>query len=133
MNDIKEDAQKQILTLSSLGHTWILDLDGTLVEHNGYKIYGEDKWLSGALEFLKSIPAGDMIVFLTSRKVEFANLTEAFLKKYGIVWEHIIYEAPYGERILLNDRKPSGLQMAYAINEDRNQMIDLALITDHSL
>lgn len=133
MNDIKEDAQKQILTLSSLGHTWILDLDGTLVEHNGYKIYGEDKWLSGALEFLKSIPAGDMIVFLTSRKAEFADVTEAFLKKYGIVWEHIIYEAPYGERILLNDRKPSGLQMAYAINEDRNQMIDLALITDHSL
>ena len=133
MKEIKEDTQKEILTLSSLGHTWILDLDGTLVEHNGYKIYGEDKWLSGALEFLQSIPAGDMIIFLTSRKVEFADLTETFLKKYGIVWEHIIYEAPYGERILLNDRKMSGLQMAYAINGDRNQMIDLALKIDETL
>lgn len=133
MNDIKEETKKEKLTLSSLGHTWILDLDGTLVEHNGYKIYGEDKWLSGALEFLKSIPAGDMIVFLTSRKAEFADLTEAFLKKYGIVWNHIIYEAPYGERILLNDRKLSGLQMAYAINGVRNQMIDLTLKIENTL
>ena len=133
MNDIKDETQKKVLTLSSLSHTWILDLDGTLVEHNGYKIYGEDKWLPGALEFLKSIPADDMIVFLTSRKAEFADLTEAFLKKYGIVWDHMIYEAPYGERIVLNDRKRSGLQMAYAINGDRDQMMDLALKIDNSL
>ena len=38
--------QKQDLKISTLGHTWILDLDGTLVEHNGYKT-GEDKLLKG--------------------------------------------------------------------------------------
>ena len=49
---------KQKLTISLLGHTWILDFDGTLVVHNGYKT-GEDKFLPGAKEFLQSIPAED--------------------------------------------------------------------------
>ena len=31
----------ETLRLSSLPHTWVLDLDGTLVRHNGYKT-GED-------------------------------------------------------------------------------------------
>lgn len=133
MSGTKKEKQKEVLTLSPLGHTWILDLDGTLVEHNGYKLYGEDKWLPGALEFLKSIPAGDMIIFLTSRKTGYAELTEGFLNKYGIVWKHIIYEAPYGERILLNDRKPSGLPMGYAVNMDRNQTLDFALNIDSGI
>lgn len=25
------------IVISQLGHTWILDLDGTIVKHNGYK------------------------------------------------------------------------------------------------
>lgn len=133
MSGKKIETQSDVLTLSSLGHTWILDLDGTLVEHNGYRIYGEDKWLPGALEFIKSIPAGDMIIFLTSRKTEYAELTESFLNKYGIVWNHIIYEAPYGERILLNDRKPSGLPMGYAVNRDRNRTLDFAWNIDSGL
>ena len=36
-------------TLSPLPKTWILDLDGTLVKHNGYKTDGRDSlliWLS---------------------------------------------------------------------------------------
>ena len=44
------------LTLSALPHTWILDLDGTLVEHNGYKIYGKDRLLKGVWDFYRSIP-----------------------------------------------------------------------------
>ncbi len=60
---------KQTLTLSTLNKTWILDFDGTLVEHNGYKS-GEDKWLPGALEFLRSIPETDYILILTAREKE---------------------------------------------------------------
>lgn len=108
------------LILSSLGHTWILDLDGTLVVHNGYKIFGEDRWLPGSLKFLESIPEQDMIIFLTSRKKEIAKQTERFLQDSHVRWNHIIYEAPYGERILINDDKPSGLKMAYAIECQRN-------------
>lgn len=110
---------KQMI-FSPLSKTWVLDLDGTLVVHNGYKIYGEDVFLDGAQEFLKQIPEEDMIVFLTSRKLEYKKITEEFLKKHNVRWNHIIYEAPYGERILINDRKPSGLTMAHAINLARD-------------
>jgi len=55
------------LSLSPLGHTWILDLDGTIVKHNGYKIDGFDTILDGAEAFMRSIPVDDMIVFITSR------------------------------------------------------------------
>ena len=41
------------LRLSPLKHTWVLDFDGTLVKHNGYKT-GNDEWLPGAVEFLRS-------------------------------------------------------------------------------
>lgn len=106
--------------MSPLSKTWILDLDGTLVVHNGYKEFGEDVFLDGAKEFLQNIPDEDMIIFLTSRKLEFKERTEAFLRKYSIRWNHIIYEVPYGERILINDRKPSGLDMAHAFSISRN-------------
>ena len=100
------------LVLSTLGHTWILDLDGTLVKHNGYKLDGYDSLLPGAKEFIDSIPTDDMIVIITSRSHELKNQTEEFLKKENIRYSYVIYGAPYGERILINDDKPSGLPMA---------------------
>ena len=124
---------KETLTLSSLGHTWILDLDGTIVKHNGYKIDGHDTFLEGAKEFLDSIPDGDMIIFLTSRKLENKELTEKFLKDNGIRYDHIIYEAPYGERILMNDDKPSGLRMGYCINSIRDSFHKIMLRIDKEL
>lgn len=121
------------LTLSALAHTWILDLDGTIVEHNGYKLYGEDRFLDGAKEFLLSIPKDDMIVFLTSRETRYSEITEQFLKKNGIHYDHIIYGAPYGERILMNDDKPSGLKMAYAVNKKRDENCRVLICLDETL
>ena len=108
------------LVLSSLGHTWILDLDGTIVKHNGYKLDGEDSFLPGAEEFLHSIPEKDMVIFLTSRKEDIRNQTELFLKSHGVRYHTIIFDAPYGERILINDKKPSGLPVSVSINTDRD-------------
>lgn len=122
----------ETLMLSSLGHTWILDLDGTIVKHNGYKLDGHDSFLDGAKEFLASIPDGDMIIFLTSRKLEYKEQTEAFLKDNGVRYDHIIYEAPYGERILMNDDKPSGLKMGYAVNKVRDSETDCRILVDES-
>lgn len=122
-----------ILTLSSLPHTWIFDLDGTLVEHNGYKKYGYDLLLAGAKELLQSIPNDDMIIFITSREKEYKKMTEAFLIENDIKYDHIIYEVPYGERILVNDTKPSGLKMAYSICPDRDQPVDISVIIDDRL
>lgn len=121
------------LTLSSLGHTWILDLDGTIVKHNGYKIDGHDTFLEGAEDFLRSIPEKDMIIFITSRKREYKELTEVYLKNHGIRYDHIIYEAPYGERILINDDKPSGLMMSYSINTVRDSFVKLNVNIDCGL
>ena len=115
------------LTLSALGHTWILDLDGTIVKHNGYLIDGEDTFLPGAEAFLKGIPPQDMVIFVTSRKEEYRGLTEDFLMRHGVRYNHIIFEAPYGERILVNDAKPSGLKMAISINVSRDQDFDVDL------
>lgn len=116
--------KENIINLSTLGHTWILDLDGTIVKHNGYKIDGQDTLLDGALEFLKNISEKDMIVFITSRKSEYREQTEEFLKKNNIRYDAILYNAPYGERILINDAKPSGLCTSVAINTRRDCWCD---------
>lgn len=109
------------LEMSALPKTWVLDLDGTIVKHNGYKVDGKDTLLDGVREFLSQIRSDDMVIFVTSRKKEYKDITENFLIENNIRFDYIIYEAPYGERILVNDRKPSGLQMAYAINTERDK------------
>ena len=70
--------------LSTLGHTWILDLDGTIVKHNGYKLDGTDQFIPGAANFLASIPEKDMIVWITSRPAALRERTVEFLDRYGI-------------------------------------------------
>ncbi|MEY8483739.1 hypothetical protein AALD74_18095 [Lachnospiraceae bacterium 48-21] len=121
------------LTLSTLDHTWILDLDGTIVKHNGYKIDGEDSFLPGAKEFLDSIPAKDMIVFLTSRTYEYKETTERFLRNNNVRYAHIIFNAPYGERILINDNKPSGLKTGICVNLERDIFSGIEIDIDSSL
>lgn len=121
------------LVLSTLGHTWILDLDGTIVKHNGYKIDGEDSFLPGAEEFLRGIPEKDMIVFLTSRTEEYKEQTEVFLNKKNIRYDHIIFNAPYGERVLINDNKPSGMVTGYVINLERDKLFSVSFVEDKTL
>lgn len=121
------------LVLSTLGHTWILDLDGTIVKHNGYKIDGEDSFLPGAEEFLKSIPEKDMIVFITSRTEEYEKLTLKFLMDNDVRYDHVIFNAPFGERILINDDKLSGLKTGLSINQERDKGIEYVIKEDPSL
>lgn len=121
------------IKVSSLPKTWILDIDGTIVKHNGYKIDGQDMLLDGAKEFLDNIPAQDMIIFITSRTEEFREETQTFLKANNIRFNHIIYGAPYGERVLINDKKTSGLPMAIAINTDRDVFTDVQFEIDDNL
>lgn len=121
------------LVLSSLGHTWILDLDGTIVKHNGYKIDGEDSFLPNAESFLDSLPEEDIIIFMTSRTENEKELTEKFLKSHQVRYHHILYNIPYGERILINDRKPSGLCTAIAISEERDNFEERKIRIDPNL
>lgn len=110
------------LTLSTLPKTWIFDLDGTLLKHNGYKIDGIDTVLPGATEYLETIPEEDKIVIFTSRTDEYKQMTLDFLKDNNIRYDEIMFNMPMGERIIVNDRKPSGLDMSVAINIDRDKI-----------
>ena len=109
------------MTLSTLPKTWVLDLDGTILKHNGYKTDGVDTVLPGAREYLSGLPDGDTVVILTSRTEEYREMTVLFLADQGIRYDHILFSMPMGERILVNDRKPSGLDMAVAVNLDRDR------------
>lgn len=120
-------AEKEIV-LSTLPHTWIFDIDGTLVKHNGYLTAEGDTLLDGVTEFLATIPEKDMIILLTARPSEFRGITEKFLRENNIRYDHIIFDAPVGERIVINDNKPSGLIMAYAIERTRDKWEKLTLI-----
>ena len=110
----------EALILSTLPKTWIFDLDGTLLKHNGYKIDGKDTLLNGAKEYIDSIPFEDHILILTSRTDEYKEMTLSFLKECEIRYDEILFNIPMGERIVVNDRKPSGIDMAIAINTDRD-------------
>lgn len=110
-----------LIVMSTLPKTWIFDLDGTLLKHNGYKIDGVDTLLNGAREYIESIPSEDKIIILTSRTDEYREMTLGFLEENNIRYDEIMFNVPMGERIIVNDRKPSGLDMAIAINLNRDK------------
>lgn len=121
------------IRISPLAKTWILDLDGTIVVHNGPYIYGEDRFLPGAKEFLDSISPQDIIIFLTARSNYEKAHTLKFLKKNNVRYDHIIFNAGHGERILINDNKPDGLVTAMAINTKRDVFCEHKFVTDPNL
>lgn len=114
-----------ILELSTLAKTWILDIDGTLVKHNGYKIDGHDTLLDGVKEFFEKISSDDKVVLLTARQEKYLPALKEFLKANNIRYDYLLTDMPMGERILVNDRKPSGLDMAFAINKNRDENLDI--------
>ena len=121
------------LYLSNLPHTWLIDIDGTILRHNGHKIDSRDTLLDGVSEFFASLPKGDKVILLTARsKSEVANL-ERFLISHNIRFDEIISDLPFGERILINDTKPSGLKTAFAINKGRDEAFKVEVEIDEKL
>jgi len=110
---------QQLLTLSPLGHTWLIDLDGCVLEHNGH-LRGKDVLLPGVREFWSRIPKQDTIVLLISRAKDQADTTRKALQGLGLRYDRILFGLPFGERIVINDQKPSGLKTAHAINLARD-------------
>jgi len=113
-----------MIFLSRLNKTWLIDVDGTIVKHNGY-LNGNDELLSGAKEYFGAIPPEDKIILLTSRKAKYKEQLEFFLRTAGIRFDQIIFDLPVGERILVNDNKPSGLPMAFAFNKKRDESLEV--------
>lgn len=115
----------KLFEFSTLTKTWILDIDGTLVKHNGYKTDGYDTLLDGVKEFFENLPKDDKIVLLTARKDEYLADLKKFLKENNVRYDYLLANMPMGERILVNDRKPSGLDMAFAVNKKRDEKLDI--------
>ena len=109
------------MILSTLPKTWIFDLDGTLVKHNGYLLDGADTLLDGVKEYMGGLPPEDRILILTSRKETYKTSTVRFLDENGIRDDAVLFDMPVGERIVVNDRKPSGIRMAVAVNCTRDR------------
>lgn len=107
------------IEVSRLPKAWLVDVDGTVFLHNGH-LSGEDQPLPGVVEFLNALPAGDMVILMTARDEGLRGETERALARHKIRYDRILFGLPVGERILINDKKPSGLATAHAINLDRN-------------
>jgi hypothetical protein len=121
------------ITLSNLPKTWIFDVDGTIVEHNGHLKDG-DKLLNGVKDFFNNnIKDKDIVILLTSRKKCYIKDLKIFLLQNNIKFNHLICDLPFGERILFNDKKPSGLKTAFAINSNRDCFLKIKIKIDDSL
>lgn len=114
-----------MLELSSLNKTWILDIDGTLVKHNGYLLDGHDTLLGGVKEFFEKVSPEDKVVLMTARKAEHLENLVKFLRENNIRYDYLLTDMPMGERILVNDDKPSGLKCAYVINKKRDENLQI--------
>ena len=122
-----------MLKLSPLAKTWIFDIDGTIVKHNGYKIDGYDTLLEGVSEFFEKLPKEDKVIFLTSRTHHELKNLKSFLDKINLRYDKILTDMPMGERILINDNKPSGLKCAYAVNKVRDDALCINYYIDRTL
>lgn len=107
------------LVLSPLAHTWLIDFDGVLVPHNGH-LAGEDRLLPGVEAFWARIPAGDTVVLMSARGIEHSEKALALMAAHGLKVDRLLFGLPTGERVLINDRKPSGLTTAVAVNLARD-------------
>lgn len=120
------------IRLSPLGHTWIIDIDGTIFLHNSH-LSGKDRILSGVKEFFSSIPEKDRIILLTAREEKYKDITIAALEYYGLRYDDLLFNMPTGERVLINDMKPSGLQTAIAFNIQRDMGIEYQCVIDENM
>ncbi len=108
------------LRLSKLSKTWIIDLDGTIFPHNGHLTGIQEKPLEGVKDLFKQFSEEDLIIILTSRKEEYREWTVNSLKESKIRFDLLLMDMPKGERILINDRKESGLETAYSVCVERD-------------
>lgn len=105
--------------------TIICDIDGTLIKHHGnlsQQLLKEPELLPGTLEKLNEWDRkGYQIILLTGRKESMRKITEEYLSKMGIFYDKLIMGVTSGERVLINDNKPSGQKTAFAVCIERNE------------
>lgn len=126
-------SERHHLRLSALPKTWIVDLDGVLLRHNGHRT-GTDEALAGVSEFAALIGPNDLVIVMTARHENHREASLAILSKFGLRVDVALFGVPTGERILINDAKPSGLRMAHAVSLVRDEgLVGLDVEVDETL
>ncbi len=101
--------------------TFVVDLDGTLIQHNGERGNAWNQWqehrlLPHAVARLNELQhEGAYVVLLTGRKESCRVRLECALKAAGVFYDVLVMGAGEGERVIVNDRG------ARAINVTTNQ------------
>jgi len=97
--------------MNEMKKTIFLDIDGCVLKHKGNMsdiILNDSEILPGVKEkFNEWDGLGYKIVLTTGRRESARKLTEKQLFSYGLFWDHLIMGCNRGERILINDFKPS--------------------------
>jgi len=108
--------------------TIFIDIDGTLLAHNGdlsCQILSDCFVLPGAIEKINDWNRkGYHIIMTTGRKECMRQITNDQLFKYGLFYDQLIMGIPRGKRILINDNKPDMDITAEAIVVVRNKGIE---------
>ena len=83
---------KKIKLTKNMGHTWFVDLDGTILKHNGYILDKKDTLLKGVKKFLAKYQKNKIILTTFGRKNIYKKL-KIFKKKIklDIIKLFIIY------------------------------------------
>lgn len=94
-----------------------------IFQHGGYLTnqHHAERPLPGVAEFFRRIPWGDYIILVTSRTKDYRKKTLVSLRRARIRFDLLLTDLPIGERILINDIKPTGLKTAHALNLERNE------------
>ena len=109
--------------------TLFLDIDGCLIKHHGNlttQILFDVEILDGTIKKLNEWESeGHKIVLITGRKESMRTITEKQLLSVGIFYDQLIMGIARGERVIINDDKPSSPSMitAKAIMIKRNEGI----------
>jgi len=97
--------------LDLLPKTIICDIDGCILQHMGslYKMQTDPPiLLNGVKEkFDEWDKKAYKIVLLTGRKESMREITEKQLRSHGLFWDVLVMGATRGQRVLINDLKPS--------------------------
>ena len=104
--------------------TLFIDIDGTLFEHKGTFsniALSESTLLPNAREKMDEWCSKEYrIILTTARRESLRNRTESELQRLGVPYDCLIMGISKGQRVVINDRRPSGDDTAFAINIDRD-------------
>ena len=104
--------------------TLFIDIDGTLLEHKGTFSdisLKEASILPGVREKMNEWCSKEYsIILTTARRESLREVTQAQLAKLGIPYDSLVMGISKGGRFIINDRRPSGKDTAFAVNVDRD-------------